>query len=43
LNKAAVIKTDLWAEAVALGRQVIWLHAFGEAFPGPVLQFGFVT
>lgn len=25
----------LWAEAVKLGRQVIWLHTYGAAFTGP--------
>jgi len=25
----------LWARAVALGQQVIWLHTYGEAFSGP--------
>lgn len=26
---------QLWAEAVALGQQVIWLHTYGEAFADP--------
>lgn len=26
---------QLWAEAVALGRQVVWLHTYGEAFSDP--------
>jgi hypothetical protein len=25
----------LWTEAVALGRQIIWLHTYGETFTGP--------
>ena len=26
---------DLWTQAVGLGEQVIWLHTYGAAFPGP--------
>jgi hypothetical protein len=26
---------EWWAEAVALGEQVIWLHTYGETFSGP--------
>ena len=26
---------DLWAEAVKLGEEVIWLHTYGAAFTGP--------
>ena len=26
---------DLWAEAVTLGEQVVWLHTYGETFIGP--------
>jgi len=26
---------DLWAEAVELGQQVIWLNGYGESFTGP--------
>lgn len=26
---------ELWAEAVALGQQVVWLHTYGEAFTDP--------
>jgi len=31
------ITTDpgLWAEAIALGEQVVWLHTYGETFTGP--------
>ncbi len=25
---------DLWSNAVTLGEEVVWLHTFGEAFPG---------
>jgi len=25
----------LWTEAVALGKQVVWLHTYGETFTGP--------
>lgn len=27
--------TNLWAQAVALGEQVVWLHTYGEGFTGP--------
>jgi hypothetical protein len=33
---------DLWAQAVAIGEQVLWLHTYGESFAGPYRQAGSV-
>lgn len=33
---------NLWAEAVALGKRIIWLHTYGQSFAGPDRLLGSV-